>query len=43
MVFSLVGTALLLWITNLVLGLRVDEQSEQVGLDIAQHRERLGQ
>ncbi|MES2609295.1 MAG: ammonium transporter [Pseudomonadota bacterium] len=41
--FSLVGTALLLWITNLVLGLRVDEQSEQVGLDIAQHRERLGQ
>lgn len=43
MAFSLVGTALLLWITNLVLGLRVDEQSEQVGLDIAQHRERLGQ
>lgn len=43
MLFSLVGTALLLWITNLVLGLRVDEQSEQVGLDIAQHRERLGQ
>lgn len=43
MLFSLVGTALLLWITNLVLGLRVDEQSEQTGLDIAQHRERLGQ
>ncbi|MDZ7864743.1 ammonium transporter [Acidovorax sp.] len=43
MAFSLVGTALLLWITNLVLGLRVDDQSEQVGLDIAQHRERLGQ
>ena len=43
MAFSLVGTALLLWITNLVLGLRVDEQSEQTGLDIAQHRERLGQ
>lgn len=41
--FSLVGTALLLWITNFVVGLRVDEQSEQAGLDIAQHRERLGQ
>ena len=43
MLFSLVGTALLLWITNLVVGLRVDEQSEQTGLDIAQHREHLGQ
>ncbi len=41
--FSLAGTALLLWITNLVVGLRVDEQSEQTGLDIAQHREHLGQ
>lgn len=43
MLFSLVGTALLLWITNLVVGLRVDEHSEQTGLDIAQHREHLGQ
>ena len=42
MVYSLVVTGVLLWITNFVVGLRVDEQSEQAGLDIAQHRERLG-
>lgn len=42
MAYSLVATAVLLWITNLAGGLRVDEQSEQSGLDIAQHRERLG-
>ncbi|MFN7152180.1 MAG: ammonium transporter [Acidovorax sp.] len=42
MAYSLVVTAVLLWITNFVVGLRVDEQSEQAGLDIAQHRERLG-
>ncbi|WP_426306060.1 ammonium transporter [Acidovorax facilis] len=42
MAYSLVATAVLLWITNLAVGLRVDEQSEQTGLDIAQHRERLG-
>jgi len=40
--YSLVVTGVLLWITNFVVGLRVDEQSEQTGLDIAQHRERLG-
>ncbi len=42
MVYSLVATALLLWIVNFAMGLRVDPQSEQTGLDIAQHRERLG-
>jgi len=42
MAYSLVVTGVLLWITNFVVGLRVDEQSEQAGLDIAQHRERLG-
>ncbi|WP_156371475.1 MULTISPECIES: ammonium transporter [unclassified Acidovorax] len=42
MAYSLVVTGVLLWITNFVVGLRVDEQSEQTGLDIAQHRERLG-
>lgn len=42
MAYSLVVTALLLWIINFAMGLRVDEQSEQTGLDIAQHRERLG-
>jgi Amt family ammonium transporter len=42
MVYSLVVTAALLWLVNFAMGLRVDEQSEQTGLDIAQHRERLG-
>eukprot|EP01030_Chromulinospumella_sphaerica_P000077 gene77-80_t len=41
-VYSLVVTAALLWVINFAMGLRVDEQSEQTGLDIAQHRERLG-
>ncbi len=40
--YSLVVTAVLLFITQLIVGLRVDEQSELSGLDIAQHRERLG-
>ena len=40
--YSLVATAALLWITGCLVDLRVDEQSEQTGLDIAQHRERLG-
>ena len=39
--YSLVMTALLLIVTKLIVGLRVDEQTEQTGLDIAQHRERL--
>jgi ammonium transporter, Amt family len=39
--YSLVMTALLLFITKLIVGLRVDEQTELTGLDIAQHRERL--
>ena len=42
MAYSLVMTALLLWLINFAMGLRVDPQSEQTGLDIAQHRERLG-
>jgi Amt family ammonium transporter len=41
MLYSLVMTALLLWLTKLIVGLRVDEQSELTGLDIAQHRERI--
>ena len=40
--YSLVVTAALLWLVNFAMGLRVDEQSEQTGLDIAQHREHLG-
>ena len=42
MAYSLVVTAALLWLVNCAMGLRVDEQSEQTGLDIAQHREHLG-
>ena len=40
--YSLVTTAGLLLFTQWLVGLRVDEQSESTGLDIAQHRERLG-
>ncbi|MBN9409798.1 MAG: ammonium transporter [Burkholderiales bacterium] len=40
--YSAVGTALLLGLTMVIVGLRADDQSEQVGLDIAQHRERIG-
>jgi Amt family ammonium transporter len=42
LLYSMVATALLLVVTRLIVGLRVDEQAEQSGLDIAQHRERLG-
>ncbi len=42
MLYSLVATMLLLFLTHLLVGLRVDEQSELTGLDIAQHRERIG-
>ena len=41
MAYSLVMTAILLWVTKFIVGLRVDEQSELTGLDIAQHRERI--
>ncbi len=40
--YSAVGTALVLTVTRFLVGLRVDEVSEQNGLDIAQHRERIG-
>jgi Amt family ammonium transporter len=42
MLFSFVGTAVLLWITDRIVGLRVDETSELHGLDVAQHREHVG-
>ena len=41
MAYSLVVTAALLWVINFAMGLRVDAQSEQTGLDIAQPRARL--
>ncbi|MDB5939433.1 MAG: ammonium transporter [Polaromonas sp.] len=42
MAYSLVMTALLLWLTSLCVRLRVDETAESDGLDIDQHAERLG-
>jgi len=42
MVYSLVMTGLLLWLTSLCVRLRVDETAESDGLDIDQHAERLG-
>ena len=43
MAYSLVATALLLWLTRLVVvDLRVEVQDELTGLDISLHRERLG-
>jgi Amt family ammonium transporter len=40
--YALVMAAVLLVVTKLLVGLRVDEHTEQTGLDIGQHRERLG-
>ncbi len=42
MVYSLVMTAFVLWITSLFVSLRVGETSESDGLDISQHAERMG-
>lgn len=39
--FTLVATAALLWLVDALCGLRVDEESELQGLDLALHRERL--
>jgi Amt family ammonium transporter len=41
-VYSGVMSAALLWVTKVIVGLRVDENSEITGLDITQHRERMG-
>ena len=40
--YSGVMSALLLWVTRLWVGLRVDAATEQNGLDISLHREQLG-
>lgn len=40
--YSLVVTTLLLLLVHWAIGLRVDEQSELDGLDLSQHRERIG-
>lgn len=42
MLYSGLMSALLLWVTKLIVGLRVDEKSEMAGLDVSQHGEQLG-
>ncbi|RUR68213.1 ammonium transporter [Variovorax guangxiensis] len=41
-IFSAAGTAVVLFLVHVIVGLRVDADSEQLGLDLAQHREHLG-
>ncbi|MET3495338.1 ammonium transporter [Variovorax boronicumulans] len=41
-IYSATGTAIVLFLVHVLVGLRVDAESEQLGLDLAQHRERLG-
>ena len=40
--YSAVMSALLLWVTKVIVGLRVDDESELIGLDLSQHREKIG-
>nr|WP_234450043.1 ammonium transporter [Acidovorax sp. MR-S7] len=40
--FSLAASLVLLWMVDFALGLRVDEEGEAAGLDLSQHRERVG-
>jgi ammonium transporter, Amt family len=37
--FSMAGSSILLKVTDLVVGIRVDEDEEQMGLDLSQHNE----
>ncbi|MGJ7526128.1 ammonium transporter [Variovorax sp. GB1P17] len=41
-IYSATGTAVVLFLVHILVGLRVDPESEQLGLDLAQHREHLG-
>ncbi|MFV0672722.1 ammonium transporter [Variovorax sp. tm] len=41
-IFSATGTAVVLFLVHAIVGLRVDADSELLGLDLAQHREHLG-
>ena len=41
-VYSGVMTAVLLWVTKIIVGLRVDDNAEAAGLDLSQHREKMG-
>jgi Amt family ammonium transporter len=40
--YSAIGTAVVLAIVRVLVGLRVDDEAERLGLDLAEHRERLG-
>jgi Amt family ammonium transporter len=42
LVYSAVATAVLLYLTKFIVGMRVDEGAEVLGLDVAQHREHMG-
>lgn len=42
LVYSLLMTAVVLWVTSQVFSLRISDSSESDGLDIAQHAERIG-
>jgi Amt family ammonium transporter len=42
MAYTGVGTWVLLKIVDVVVGLRVTEEEEREGLDVAQHGERIG-
>ena len=35
-------TAVLLWVTKIIVGLRVEDNAEAAGLDLSQHREKMG-
>lgn len=39
--FSFLATSTVIWLVDRLVPVRVDEDSEQIGLDIAQHRERI--
>ncbi|CAA2100741.1 ammonium transporter [Variovorax paradoxus] len=41
-IYSATGTAVVLWLVHVLVGLRVDANGEQLGLDLAQHREHQG-
>ena len=39
MAFSFIGSTILLKVTDALVGLRVDKESEQIGLDLSEHEE----
>nr|WP_237219204.1 ammonium transporter [Rhodoferax aquaticus] len=41
-VYSAVMSAVLLWLTKFIIGMRVDDSAEVLGLDVSQHREHMG-